>query len=192
MWTWLPGKIEQVQQILESRNIKLGFKFNSPAIQDEIRRCEEELGFILPNSYKEFLKFSNGANIFCSDQPRFEITETTPSWFADSGILIQGTGNLVAFNQHQDQVYVEGESEKKYIAFCYLGYIGTGDFCSFDVTTYADSEYKVLDSQHDYLFEEWQEHVIANSFEDWLIKVFDQGIQNNGRPEYWIPSPLIE
>lgn len=191
MYTWLAGKVEQAQQILESHKIKLGFKFNSPATQEEVRRCEEELGFVLPNSYREFLKYSNGANIFCSYQPRFEITETTPSWFADSGILIQSIENLVAFNQHQDQVYVEGDSEKKYIAFCYLGYIGTGDFCSFDITTYADSEYRVLDSQHDYLFEEWQKHVIADSFEDWLMKIFDQVVQNHGRPEYWIPSPLM-
>jgi SMI1 / KNR4 family (SUKH-1) len=191
MYRWLPEKVAQAQQILKAGKIELGFKFNLPAGQNEIQRCEEALGFILPNSYKEFLKFSNGANIFCSDQPRFEITQTTPSWFADSGILIQSTSALVPFNQYQDKVYVEDGGEKEYIAFCYLGYIGTGDFCSFDITTYANSEYKVLDSQHDYLFEEWHaEHVIANSFEDWLIQMFDEVIQNNGRPEYWIPSPL--
>lgn len=188
MYTWLPEKVEQAQQILKARNINLGFKFNSPATQSEIQRCEEELGFILPDSYKEFLKFSNGANLFCSDQPRFEITL---SWLADSGILIQSTSTIVAFNQDQDTVYVEGDGEKKYIAFCYLGYIGTGDFCSFDITSSVDSEYKVLDSEHDCLFEEWQaEHIIANSFKDWLIKIFDEVIQNNRRPEYWIPSPL--
>ncbi|NDJ16254.1 SMI1/KNR4 family protein [Myxacorys almedinensis] len=190
MYTWLSEKIEQAQKILKAQNIQLGFKFNSPATQGEIQRCEEELGFILPDSYKEFLKFSNGANIFCIDQPRFEITQATP-WWADSGILIQSTSAIVPFNQEQDEVYVEDDGEKKYIAFCYLGYICTGDFCSFDLTTYADSEYKVLDSQHDYMFEEWQaEHIIANSFEDWLIKIFDEVIQNNRRPEYWIPSPL--
>jgi SMI1 / KNR4 family (SUKH-1) len=188
MYTWLPQKVEQAQQILEEQNIELGFKFNPPASQAEIQRCEAELGFILPHSYKEFLKFSNGANVFCSDQPRFEITLP---WLADSGILIQSTSTIVPFNQDQDRVYVEDDSEKKYIAFCYLGYIATGDFCSFDITTYANSEYKVLDCQHDYSFEEWQvEHIIANSFEDWLIKIFDEVIQNNGRPEYWMPSPL--
>ncbi|MEA5504180.1 SMI1/KNR4 family protein [Halotia wernerae UHCC 0503] len=188
MYTWLPQKVEQAQQILEKQNIELGFKFNRPASQAEIQRYEAELGFILPHSYKEFLKFSNGANVFCSEQPRFEITLP---WLADSGILIQSTSTIVPFNQDQDQVYVEDDSEKKYIAFCYLGYIATGDFCSFDITTYANSEYKVLDCQHDYSFEEWQaEHIIANSFEDWLIKIFDEVIQNNGRPEYWMPSPL--
>jgi SMI1 / KNR4 family (SUKH-1) len=193
MYTWLPEKLEQSQQILKARNINLGFKFNPPATGQEIQRCEEELGFILPNSYKEFLKFSNGANIFCSEHPIFDITPTTPSWFADSGILIQSTSAIFEFNQNQDQVYVhvDDDNEKKYIAFSHLGYIGTGDFCSFDVTTYADSEYKVLDCQHDFLFEDWQaEHVIADTFEEWLIKIFDEVIQNNYRPEYWIPSPL--
>lgn len=147
----------------------------------------------MPHSYREFLKFSNGANLFFNEQPRFEITQTTPGWFADSGILIQSTSDIVAFNQEQDQVYIDDNSEKKYIAFCYLGYVGTGDFCSFDLTTYADSEYKVLDSQHDYSFEEWQaEHIIANSFEDWLIKIWDEVIHFNRRLEYWIPSPLLD
>ncbi|NDJ16726.1 SMI1/KNR4 family protein [Myxacorys almedinensis] len=194
MYNWLPQKVEQAQQILNAQDIELGFKFNPPASQAEIQRCEEELGFILPDSYKKFLKFSNGANIFCSDQPRFENTQTTTSWYADSGILIQSTSSIIPFNQFQDKVYVEEEDgEKKYIAFCYLGYIGTGDFCSFDLTSSVDSEYKVLDSEHDCSFEEWQaEHIIANSFEDWLLKIFDEVIQNNGHPEYWIPYHLCE
>lgn len=190
MYTWLPEKIEQAQRILKNENIKLSFKFNPPANQAEIQRCEEELGFSLPRSYKEFLRFSNGANLFCSDQSRFEITLP---WLADSGVLIQSTSTIVAFNQDQDQVYVEENSEKKYIAFCYLGYIATGDFCSFDITTAVDLEYKILDCQHDFSFEDWQaEHVIADSFEDWLIQMFDEMIHNHGRPEYWIPSPLQE
>jgi hypothetical protein len=188
MYRWFPEKLEQAQQLLEAQNVALGFKFNPPASQGDIQRCEEELGFILPNSYKEFLRFSNGANIFCSDEPSFEINSP---WWTDSGVLIQGTSALVPFNQYQDKVYVEDDGEKKYIAFCYLGYVNTGDFCSFDITTFANSEYKVLDSQHDYLFEDWHaEHVIANSFEDWLIQMFDEVIQNNGRPEYWMSSPL--
>lgn len=190
MYTWLPKKVGQAQQVLKARNVKLGFKFNSSANQAEIQRCETELGFILPDSYKEFLKFSNGANIFCNDELRFNITLP---WLADSGILIQSTNTIIAFNQNQDKVYVENNDEKKYIAFCYLGYLATGDFCSFDVTTNVDSEYKVLDCQHDFSFEDWQaEHVIANSFQDWLIKIFDEVIYNNNRPEYWIPSPLQE
>jgi hypothetical protein len=190
MYEWLPKRIEQVQQILKAQNVELGFKFNSPANQDEIRQCEAELEFVLPNSYKEFLRFSNGANIFCSNEPRFEITVP---WLADSGILIQSTSTIIPFNQEQDRVYIEDSNEKKYIAFCYLGYIGTGDFCSFDITTYDNLEYKVLDCDHDYSFEEWQaEHIIANSFEDWLIKIFDQVIQHSSRPKYWIPSPLSD
>lgn len=185
---WLSEKVEQAQQILNAQNIQLGFKFNPPATQGDIHRCEEELGLVLPNSYKEFLRVSNGAHLFCRDQPLYNMT---PPW-ADSGLLIQSTSSIVPFNEDTDKIYVEEDGEKKYIGFCYLGQFLSGDFCSFDVTAYANSEYKVLDSQHDYLFEEWQEYVIANSFEDWLIKVFEQVIQNNCRPEYWIPSPLTE
>lgn len=189
MLTWLSGKVEQVQQILTAQDIQLGFKFNPPATQGDIHRCEEELGFILPNSYKEFLKLSNGAHLFCRSQSLYNITLP---WLADSGLLIQSTGSIVPFNEDTDKIYIEEDEKKKYIGFCYLGQFLSGDFCSFDITTYVDSEYRVLDSQHDYSFEEWQEQVIADSFEDWLIKVFDQVIQHNGRPEYWIPSPLAD
>jgi hypothetical protein len=183
MYIWIPDKIKQVTEITD---IAGGFKFNPPANEDEIRACEEQLSLILPRSYKEFLKFSNGAHIFCGEST----IEITLPWLADSGILIQSTSTIVEFNQHLDSIYVDND-EKKYIAFCYLGHIGTGDFCGFDVTSYLDSEYKVLDCQHDFLFEDWQEeHVIANSFEDWLIKLFNSVIQNHFRPEYWIPKPL--
>lgn len=195
MYTWLPERVVQAQQVLKAQNVELEFKFNAPANQDEIQCCEEELGFVLPNSYKEFLKFSNGANIFCSAKPRFEIIspEIISPWWADSGILIQGTSTIIPFNQEQDEVYIEDDGEKKYVAFCYLGYICTGDFCSFDIKTYIDLECKVLDCDHDYSFEDWQaERITANSFEDWLVQIFDEVIQNNGRPEYWIPSSLQE
>ncbi|NJK30231.1 MAG: SMI1/KNR4 family protein [Acaryochloridaceae cyanobacterium CSU_3_4] len=154
MLTWFSEKVEQAQQVLNAQNIQLGFKFNPPATQSDIYRCEEELRLILPNSYKEFLKLSNGAHLFCCDQPLYNITLP---WLADSGLLIQSTSSIVPFNEDTDKIYVEEDGEKKYIGFCYLGQLLSGDFCSFDVTTYADSEYKVLDSQHDYSLEEWQE-----------------------------------
>jgi hypothetical protein len=190
MYLSIPERVKKVQQISSNKGIELGFKFNSPANHHEIQQCEENLGFILPNSYKEFLKFSNGANVFCSNIARSEITLP---WMADSGILIQSTSTIVAFNQAQDEIYIDDKSDKKYVAFAYLGYIGTGDFCSFDMTTvYSNSEYKVLDCNHDYSFEDWKaDGTIANSFEDWLIKMFTEVIDNNRRPEYWIPSPLI-
>jgi hypothetical protein len=188
MYTWLPSKIKQAQKTLQnSNNLETEFKFNPPATQDDIHACEAKLSLTLPRSYKEFLKLSNGAHIFCGEST----TEITLPWLADTGILIQSTNAIISFNQHLDQIYLE-DDEKKYIAFCYLGYIGTGDFCGFDITNYLDSECKVLDCQHDFSFEDWQEeHVIANSFEDWLIKLFDSVIEHNNCPEYWIPTPLV-
>jgi SMI1 / KNR4 family (SUKH-1) len=189
MYTWLPYKIKQAQKIFKkTNNTEREFKFNPPATQDEIDACEEDLSLTLPHSFKEFLKFSNGAHIFCGES----ITEITLPWLTDTGILIQSTSTIVSFNNHLDQVYLE-DGEKKYIAFSYLGDIGTGDFCGFDITKYFDLECKVLDCQHDYLFEDWQqEHIIANSFEDWLMKLFDSVIKNNFRPEYWLPTSLIQ
>jgi hypothetical protein len=188
MYTWIPKKIEQAEATLSDMGIEMGFKLNPPASPVDIQRCEDELSLILPNSYKEFLKFTNGAHIFCGEST----IESTEPWWTDTGLLIQSTSTICNFNLHHDQVYIDDENPKKnYIAFCHLGYICTGDFCGFDITSGIESEYKVLDCQHDYLFEDWQEeHVIADSFEDWLIKVFDEVTLNHNRPEYWIPSPL--
>jgi hypothetical protein len=185
MYLSIPEMVKKVRQIFSNEGIELGFQFNNPANHYEIQQCEENLGFILPNSYREFLKFSNGANVFCSNIARFEITLP---WMSDSGILIQSTSTIVAFNQAQDEIYIDDRIDKKYLAFAYLGYIGTGDFCSFDMTAFTNSEYKVLDCNHDYSFEDWQaESTIADSFEDWLTKMFAEVIHKNLRPEYWIP-----
>jgi hypothetical protein len=192
MYNWIPAKVEQAQKKLASTGNNLNFKFNTPAEPSEIHRCEENLGFCLPASFKEFLMFSNGANIFCNTQSVINDSRgANSSWYADSGILIQNTVDLLEFNRLQDVVYVDENCEKKYIAFAYLGYIGTGDFCSFDTATFVNAEYKVLDCDHDYSYEDWHEsHIIANSFDEWLVKMFDEVIQNTRRPEYWIPTSL--
>jgi SMI1 / KNR4 family (SUKH-1) len=109
MLTWFSERVEQAQQVLNAQNIQLGFKFNSPATQGDIHCCEEELGLVLPKSYKEFLKMSNGAHLFCRGQQLYNITLP---WLADSGLLIQGTSSIVPFNKDTDKIYVE-ENEKK-------------------------------------------------------------------------------
>ena len=181
----MPGT---VTIILREVNIGLGFKFNSPADEHEISKCENQLGLILPTSYREFLKLSNGAHLFCSSQPKYG---KNASWWTDDGILIQDTGSIIEFNQYHDEIYVDDDGKKKFISFAYLGHILTGDFCGFDITGCMNSEYKILDCQHDCSFEDWQqEHVISSSFEEWLMNIFDAVVLNQIRPEYWIPWPL--
>ncbi|NJM68591.1 MAG: SMI1/KNR4 family protein [Acaryochloris sp. RU_4_1] len=117
MYTWLPNKIEEAKHIiLAGRNTRPDFKFKSSASHAEIERCEKELGYALPNSYKEFLKFSNGANIFCNIGPVFEF-DTAASWYGDSGIIIQGTSSIIQFNQEQDRIYLEDNDEKSTLLF---------------------------------------------------------------------------
>jgi hypothetical protein len=188
MYTWLPQKIKHAHAILMDKDNPMAFNLNPPASQEEIQRCENRLSLYLPKSYQEFLAVTNGAHFFCGEST----IESTEPWWTETGLLIQSTETICAFNLFHDQVYVNEENpEKNYIAFCHLGYVGTGDFCSFDITSAIESEYKVLDCQHDCSFEDWNEsHAIANSFEDWLNRIFDEVILKQNRPEYWIPSPL--
>jgi len=94
---------------------------------------------------------------------------------------------LVEFTQDNREVYEEWNS---LIAFCYLGEVGTGDFCALDPQQLTDSEYSVLFCDHDTEPSEWQQARIAFSFADWLEKVFNQVVNNRKEPEYWFEPEL--
>ena len=55
----------------ESEKIRLKFEFNPPATDEEINVLEKTLNFSLPLGYREFLLFSNGAQL-CGQTAEFE------------------------------------------------------------------------------------------------------------------------
>ncbi len=189
MYEWLPRRLEQAMKVFQEFSLDWTFVLNEPASESLIQACELELGLVLPPSYREFLLQFNGDHLFCTEG---EIRSNTHPWWVGSGLMIQGTDTLVLFNQ---AMQVGSPSQEwKLIPFCYLGRIGTGDFCALDPQQLDDSEYAVLDCDHELVPSEWQKAKIASSFEEWLKKLFNQVIDQKNFPEYWfdVGSPSYQ
>lgn len=186
MYEWLPRRLEQAMKVFQEFSLDWTFVLNEPASEASIKSCELELGLILPPSYREFLLQFNGAHLFCTEG---EIRSHSHSWWVDSGLMIQGTDTLVLFNQDRRANWISQEG-KSLIPFCYLGRIGTGDFCALDPQQLDDSEYAVLDCDHELVPSEWRQAKVASSFEEWLKKLFNQVIDQKNFPEYWFDVEL--
>lgn len=181
MYEWLPRRLEQAMKVFQEFSLDWTFVLNEPASESLIQACELELGLVLQGSYREFLLQFNGVHLFCTEG---EIRSNSHPWWVDSGLMIQGTDTLALFNQAM-QVGSASQEGNSLIPFCYLGYIGIGDFCALDPQQLNDSEYAVLDCDHELVPSEWQKAKIASSFEEWLKKLFNQVIDQKNFPEYW-------
>jgi SMI1 / KNR4 family (SUKH-1) len=57
--------------------VRCSHTYYAPATESEIQETEKELGFPIPSEYKEFLKITNGARLFCV--PRRWLHDTFPN-----------------------------------------------------------------------------------------------------------------
>jgi len=114
MFEWLPERIEQAHRVFQELSLDWIFILNPPATADEIQACEVALGVTLPPSYREFLLQYNGAYLFCTD-----LGETSDGSVWDNlGLIIQGTDNLVQFNQDKkEEMYL---NERMGLIDCFL------------------------------------------------------------------------
>lgn len=181
MFEWIPERIEQANRVLQEFLLDWAFILNPPATEAEIRACELALGVPLPPSYRKFLLRWNGAYLFRDNEDDLP----NGSWWDNSRIFIQGTNNLVEFSQENKQGRFTDEEWDSLIAFCYLGSIGTGDFCGLDPQQTTNSEYAVLDCFNEQDPARWRQARIASSFAEWLERVFDQVVLQKKCPEYW-------
>lgn len=69
------------------------------------------------------------------------------------------------------------------ILFAYGDY---GDYCGLDPQQLMNSEYAVLDCDHDSPPVEWRQARIASSFAEWLERLFDQVVNHKKVPECWV------
>lgn len=181
MFEWLPARIEQARRVFQEYSLDWTFNLNSPATEEEIRVCEAALGVPLPPSYRNFLLQYNGGRLFCFDQEEM----LDDSAWDSPRLIIQGTDNLIEFNQQQKEMFTDQEWNSL-IAFCDLECMGSGDFCGFDPQQALNSEYAVLDCMHELTPLEWQQTRIATSFAEWLERIFSQVVDHRKQPEYWL------
>ena len=60
---YIAKKLDEDEEISEDDRFRVMFEFNRPATPEEIDTLEKELNVSLPAGYKEFLLFSNGAQL---------------------------------------------------------------------------------------------------------------------------------
>ena len=79
--------------------------FNPPATEEEISKWEEEKGIVIPDSYKEWLRFSNGSQLL-SNSAKFSslngmVVNAEEKYLEDFVIIghLCGDGELLCFSK---------------------------------------------------------------------------------------------
>ena len=64
---------ERIEKIKNITDDWMQSELNPPATDSQIREFEEKMKVIIPESYKEFLRYSNGAELFGGDALLFSV-----------------------------------------------------------------------------------------------------------------------
>ena len=84
--------------------------FSAPATEDEIKRYEERHNIVLPEDYKKFLRFSNGAEIMGTSMTIYGLNycgisdEMVPEYYCVIGEQI-GDGERIAFDPETKEIF---------------------------------------------------------------------------------------
>lgn len=195
MYEWVASSVELSKNVFQEFSLDWDFNLSEPASIKEVNDCEQMLGLSFPSSYRDFLLKYNGAHFFCSHTGNLS---NTYSWWADSGIVIFGTKVLVEYWLEYERNCRENfadteEYPQAYplpLPIAYLGRVGTGDFCALNRDELIESEYPVIDCDHELPPCDWKKTIISNSFEEWLRKMFKRVIEHKSLPEYWFEDTL--
>jgi hypothetical protein len=173
MYGWLAHRVSQAKEALQDFSMDWGFILNSPASEAEISTCESELGVRLPSSYCEFLLEFNGVELFYPEQRNPYAPETL--------ISIKGTQTILDLNK---VITAYEDTKGMLLLFCYIG-LG-GDYCGFDLRNVDKGEVPILEcASGGSLILHWMNSKIADSFSEWLEKIFDRVIEDRKDPLYW-------
>lgn len=129
-----------------------------PARESEIHSALRLVNKPLPEDFKQFWRYTDGANLFVNESGLH-------------GVGVASTELLIDLHQEEIEVYGDTTLED-YVVFARVN--GSGDFLVFHTPTG-----RVLDGIHAEQPEEWR--VVANSFNEWLHAFIEAG----GR-YYWI------
>lgn len=138
------------------------FEWNQPASELDIMLYEKNSGIILPQSYKEFLKLSNGAILFKDKK------------YGQWGCKVYGASELTVINE---QIRTWRQIPDSWLVFA--TWIGDGDMLMFDINKYKAGEKNYIidgdecDSENDFCY-------IKGDFEKWI----DRLIVSQGS-KYW-------
>ena len=83
--------------------------FNPPATEEQIKEFESELKYPLPEAYREFLKFSNGARIMEEDIFGLDMIGMNDHYVTDGYLAIsreEMTSERMAISMEDGQIYL--------------------------------------------------------------------------------------
>lgn len=145
-------------------------ELNAPATLREIKEAEEGLGFILPEEYVQFLRISNGANLFVA--PKANASEKHVRYHLFNTIELLRVYRLccrVFRDNFGDDPEYSNVADLNYLPFCdatddnYQGIVLGGT----DQGKVFLLHYELLCRPYDNADSEYY-YTIADSFEDWL------------------------
>lgn len=177
MYDWLDQAISRVIGIGYEYSVRYNFILNSPATPDEIKETELRIGYLLPQSYKEFLMKYDGARLFVREA-------------LDSDYVVILSLNKTKMTPHdcdlwQEETFNNPDEDKILL----VGYIWTGeghDWIGLDpYQTKEGDEWKVL-----YVYGEekpsgLRRRPLASSFDQWIRRMFSTVLVREEDPLYW-------
>ena len=119
----LNQQIQELLHLAEELNSERKFVFYPPASESEIQKLEQHLHVSLPEDYKNFLRFSNGAKLNHFTADLFSVSEIISlsdtekaDWFPADYILLAdiiGDGEMLCFSAQTGKFirYFDGEEE---------------------------------------------------------------------------------
>lgn len=142
---------------------EVGFEWNTPTNDKDISKFESETGVVLPDSYKRFLKLSNGASLFKDTQ------------YGQWGCVLLGLNDILRVtNEVKDRGY---ELENLWVVFAI--WLGDGDVLVFDLGKHKLGEKNyILDGDQGFQTDDWE--YLKGDFE----KLIDRLIVAQGA-KYW-------
>lgn len=152
----------------------------APATTNELLyAAEDQLGLTFAPSHRGFLERHDGCEI--------KIMPDRGAYAA--GIEIFGTDNIVETTLGYRRIYTNPHHAARAPFWRQLMIIGRGDSGDYVLadaeTPTTNNEYPILDG-----FSEdppsWRSRVIANSFGEWIDRIFASMTSNGKAPQYWV------
>lgn len=129
------------------------FKWNPPAKEMEITSFEKKMNIVLPKSYKDFLKITDGAVLFKDKQ------------YGQWGCKLYGISELIEINE---QARSWRSLKDSWLVFA--TWLGDQDFLLFDLKKYESGEKKyIIDGDEGDSEDEFE--YIKGDFEKWLDRL---------------------
>ena len=112
----LTSNIEQIKELALALHEKRKFVFNTPASLSEIKEWEKKNDLVLPESYIDWLIFSNGSVLRGTVAEIYELNkiDAKSEYFPDDYVIIgslTGDGELICFSKKTREIFADDHGD---------------------------------------------------------------------------------